>query len=90
MSMTRRAFVGALGLSALAAHEGSLYVVERDNRIGDAARIKKLFRVMVSELEPAAIGDEQAAAGDLEAAARCGWAGVDVVAAVLDVNRLRP
>ena len=49
---------GRVGLSALAAHGGFLYVVERDNRIGAAARIKKLFRVAVSDLRPAAIGED--------------------------------
>jgi hypothetical protein len=49
---------GWVGLSAMAAHAGQLYIVERDNAIGDAARIKKLYRVAVSDLAPAPIGGD--------------------------------
>ena len=49
---------GWVGLSAIAAHRGSLYIVERDNGIGDAAKIKKLYRVALSDLHPAPIGGD--------------------------------
>lgn len=48
---------GWVGLSELTAHGDYLYVVERDNQIGDAAKIKKLYRVAISELKPAKIGE---------------------------------
>ena len=51
-----RAERGWVGLSAIAAHGGYLYIVERDNGIGAAARIKKLYRVAVSGLTPAPLG----------------------------------
>ena len=49
---------GWVGLSEITAHDGQLYIVERDNQLGDAARIKKLYRVAVDSLKPAAIGGE--------------------------------
>ncbi len=47
---------GWVGLSAIAAYAGHVYIVERDNGIGEAAKIKKLYRVAVSDLSPAPIG----------------------------------
>ena len=35
-----------------------VYIVERDNQIGDAAKLKKLFRVPVADLQPAPLGGE--------------------------------
>lgn len=46
---------GARGLTALA-HDGAhLYFIERDDQVGRAARIKKVFRTPVSALTPAAL-----------------------------------
>jgi alkaline phosphatase len=47
---------GWVGLSELAIHDGYAYVIERDNKVGDKARLKKLYRVALSELKPARLG----------------------------------
>jgi hypothetical protein len=47
---------GWVGLSEITAHGDYVYIVERDNQIGDAAKLKKLYRVAVSELKPAKLG----------------------------------
>ncbi|MDI6838667.1 MAG: esterase-like activity of phytase family protein, partial [Rhizobiaceae bacterium] len=47
---------GWVGLSEITAHGDHLYVVERDNQIGDQAKLKKLYRVAIADLKPAAIG----------------------------------
>ncbi len=49
---------GWIGLSEITAHDGFLYIVERDNQIGAAARVKRLYRVALEGLAPVAIGDE--------------------------------
>lgn len=49
---------GWVGLSEITFHEDVVYIVERDNQIADQARIKRLYKVAVSELVPAPLGDE--------------------------------
>lgn len=49
---------GWAGLSEIAIKGDYAYVIERDNQIGDAARLKKIFRVAISDLEPAALGGD--------------------------------
>ncbi|MFA7414180.1 MAG: esterase-like activity of phytase family protein [Rhizobium sp.] len=49
---------GWVGLSEITAHGDHVYIVERDNLIGEAARIKKLYRVAIADLKPAKIGGE--------------------------------
>jgi hypothetical protein len=49
---------GWVGLSEITAHGDHVYVVERDNQIGAAARLKKLFRVPVADLQPGKLGGE--------------------------------
>ena len=49
---------GWVGLSEISAHGDYVYIIERDNQIGQAARIKKLYRVPVAELVPAPLGSE--------------------------------
>ncbi|OHV72135.1 esterase-like activity of phytase family protein [Ensifer sp. LCM 4579] len=49
---------GWVGLSEIAVHGEYAYVIERDNQIGEAAKIKKLYRVPLAELKPAALGGE--------------------------------
>jgi hypothetical protein len=49
---------GWVGLSEITANGDYVYIVERDNQIGDAAKLKKLFRVPVSELKPAPLGGD--------------------------------
>ncbi|MBB4185235.1 hypothetical protein GGE07_001864 [Sinorhizobium terangae] len=49
---------GWVGLSELAVHGDYAYVIERDNQIGQAAKLKKLYRVALADLKPAALGGE--------------------------------
>lgn len=49
---------GWVGLSELAFNDGFAYIVERDNQIGDAAKVKKIYRVAMSDLKPAKLGGE--------------------------------
>lgn len=49
---------GWMGLSEIAIPGDHAYVIERDNLIGDMARVKKIFRVALSELQPAPLGGE--------------------------------
>ena len=45
-----------VGLSEITVHGDYAYIVERDNQIGDKAKLKALYRVALSEMVPAAIG----------------------------------
>ncbi len=47
---------GWVGLSELELHNDHLFVIERDNQIGDKAAIKRLYKVALSDLEPKALG----------------------------------
>ena len=47
---------GWVGLSEIVAHGGYLYLIERDNQIGEAARVKQITRVALDGLDPAAPG----------------------------------
>ncbi|UUP17448.1 esterase-like activity of phytase family protein [Nitratireductor thuwali] len=49
---------GWVGLSEITAHDGKLHIVERDNQIGAAARIKRLYSVALDGFAPAALGGE--------------------------------
>ncbi|MCE7027352.1 esterase-like activity of phytase family protein [Jiella avicenniae] len=49
---------GWVGLSEITAHDGALYILERDNQIGAAAREKKLFKVSLDGVTPGAIGSD--------------------------------
>ena len=49
---------GWVGLSEITAHDGQLYIVERDNLIGDKAVNKKLYRVALDGLKPAKLGEK--------------------------------
>jgi hypothetical protein len=48
---------GWIGLSEITAHDGWLYVIERDNQIGAAAALKSIFRVKLAGLTPAKLGE---------------------------------
>ncbi len=48
---------GWVGLSEITAHGDHVYIVERDNQIGDAAKLKKLYRVAIADLKPGKIGE---------------------------------
>ncbi len=47
-----------VGLSEITAHGDYVYLIERDNQIGANAKIKRLTRVPVADLVPAALGGE--------------------------------
>lgn len=49
---------GWVGLSEITAHNGKLYIIERDNQIGTAAKIKKLYTVSLEGFKPVALGSE--------------------------------
>ena len=47
---------GWVGLSEITAHAGNVYVIERDNQIGDHAVIKMVYRISGDQMVPAALG----------------------------------
>ena len=47
---------GWVGLSEITAQGEHVYIVERDNHIGEKAKIKKLYRVAIADLKPGKIG----------------------------------
>ncbi|WP_114389947.1 esterase-like activity of phytase family protein [Notoacmeibacter marinus] len=49
---------GWVGLSEITAHGDVLYVIERDNQIGEAARIKRLYRIPLADLKMVEPGSE--------------------------------
>ncbi|MBB1496899.1 esterase-like activity of phytase family protein [Paracoccus sp. MC1862] len=49
---------GWVGLSEIARHGDHLYVIERDNLIGQAARLKAITRIPLADLNPASLGGE--------------------------------
>ncbi|MFZ5963164.1 esterase-like activity of phytase family protein [Thalassococcus sp. BH17M4-6] len=49
---------GWTGLSEIVAHGDYVYVIERDNQIGEAAKIKKIYRIPAAEMVPAPIGGD--------------------------------
>ncbi|WP_112311807.1 esterase-like activity of phytase family protein [Pseudogemmobacter bohemicus] len=48
---------GWLGLSELTVQGDYAYIIERDNLIGDAALVKKIFRVKLADLKPVKLGE---------------------------------
>ncbi|MEM8540726.1 MAG: esterase-like activity of phytase family protein [Pseudomonadota bacterium] len=48
---------GWVGLSEISANANHAYIVERDNQIGEEAKIKKLYRVALAELVPGKLGE---------------------------------
>ncbi|MEQ5869300.1 esterase-like activity of phytase family protein [Sagittula sp. NFXS13] len=49
---------GWVGLSEITAHGDHVYVIERDNQIGEAAVTKKIYRIPAAEMVPAALGSD--------------------------------
>ncbi len=49
---------GWVGLSEVTAYNGDLYIIERDNQIGENAEIKRLYKVAGSELKPKSLGSK--------------------------------
>jgi DNA-binding beta-propeller fold protein YncE len=47
---------GWVGLSEITAYGDYAYIIERDNLIGQAAKLKKLYRVALADLKPAKLG----------------------------------
>ncbi len=47
-----------IGLSEITAHGDYVYIIERDNQIGDKAQLKALYRVPVADLTAAELGGE--------------------------------
>ena len=47
---------GWIGLSEITAHGDFIYVIERDNQIGAAAKTKKLYRISKTQMVPGEIG----------------------------------
>ena len=49
---------GWVGLSEITVHGDYAYIIERDNLIGQAAKLKKIYRVALADLKPAKLGGE--------------------------------
>jgi len=49
---------GWVGLSDIVAHGEHVYVVERDNQVGEMAAIKRIYRVALNQLRPAPLGGD--------------------------------
>ncbi|MDK2895919.1 MAG: hypothetical protein PWP04_39 [Candidatus Atribacteria bacterium] len=49
---------GWVGLSEITAFGDFVYIIERDNQIGDKAKIKRLYRVPTTELQPAGLSGD--------------------------------
>ena len=49
---------GWMGLSEITAHDGKLYIIERDNQIGDDAKVKRIYSVALDAFKPAKLGGE--------------------------------
>ncbi|PRX02982.1 UNVERIFIED_ORG: hypothetical protein BCL66_12520 [Martelella mediterranea] len=47
---------GWIGLSEISVNGDNAYIIERDNQIGEAAKVKKLYKVALSDMKPAPIG----------------------------------
>jgi len=49
---------GWMGLSEITAHDGKLYVIERDNQIGANAKVKRIYSVSLDGFKPAKLDGE--------------------------------
>ena len=49
---------GWMGLSEITVRDDDVYLIERDNQIGEAARVKAIYRVPLAELKPAPLGGD--------------------------------
>ena len=49
---------GWIGLSEITAHDGKLFVIERDNQIGDQAKVKRIYSVVLDAFKPAKLGGD--------------------------------
>lgn len=55
---TEAANKGWVGLSEIVAHKDHVYIIERDNQIGDQAKIKRLYCFAISELNAQKLGGD--------------------------------
>ncbi|UTW10950.1 esterase-like activity of phytase family protein [Marinobacterium rhizophilum] len=55
---TQAATSGWVGLSEISLGADGVYIIERDNQIGEKAAIKRLYHVAMDELKPAALGSD--------------------------------
>jgi hypothetical protein len=49
---------GWMGLSEITAHDGKLYILERDNQIGDLAKVKRIYSVGLDAFKPVKLGGD--------------------------------
>jgi alkaline phosphatase len=49
---------GWVGLSEITAHNGKLYIIERDNLVGDLAKVKRIYSVALEGFKPAKLGGD--------------------------------
>jgi len=49
---------GWVGLSEIVSHGDQVYIIERDNQLGESAVVKRLYSVSADQLKPAAIGSD--------------------------------
>ncbi|HEY0212500.1 MAG TPA: esterase-like activity of phytase family protein [Paenirhodobacter sp.] len=49
---------GWIGISEIAVQGENAYIIERDNLIGDKARVKKIYRVALADMKPAKLGGD--------------------------------
>ncbi|MBL8576573.1 MAG: esterase-like activity of phytase family protein [Mesorhizobium sp.] len=49
---------GWIGLSEITARDSKLYIIERDNQIGDNAKVKRLYSVSLDAFKPAKLGEQ--------------------------------
>lgn len=49
---------GWIGLSEITAHNGKLYIIERDNQIGTEAKLKAIYAVALEDFKPTKLGGE--------------------------------
>jgi DNA-binding beta-propeller fold protein YncE len=52
------AATGWVGLSEIVSHGDQVYIIERDNQLGESAVVKRLYSVSQDQLKPAAIGSD--------------------------------
>ncbi len=49
---------GWMGLSEITAHNGNFYILERDNQLAESAKVKRLYKVEISSIKTAKLGQE--------------------------------
>ncbi|MGI1668929.1 MAG: esterase-like activity of phytase family protein [Neptuniibacter sp.] len=49
---------GWVGLSEITHHGDAVYIIERDNQLGENAKVKRLYKVSLNQLKPAPLGSD--------------------------------